>query len=191
MKTSIACLTLSLVTFSAFSQIKCDHLNCTNQSSPILTLETDELGNELLSISDPENSIPMMDVNGEDSLIMNADGTFNVVYAVQNNPYSGCVKACSAEPFNNCISYISYENGVKHGPELQFFETGELNFKGEFLHGVPVGEHIYYAAPSVLQSKINYDQTGKKHGLEEIYEGKSILVNQYNHGILVSASKKK
>ena len=57
----------------------------------------------------------------------------------------------------------AYENGVKSGPELHYYDTGELAFEVEFIDNIQQGVERHYYQNGQRRGEIAF-QDGVKHG---------------------------
>lgn len=78
---------------------------------------------------------------------------------------------------------MAYENGLLHGLRQEYFDDGALLYKGQYVHGKPVGTHIKMSSKNkkgvqypVLEEC--YDDQGRYQGVQKAY---------YNDGKLKSS----
>jgi hypothetical protein len=130
--------------------------------------DSDEIGNEIFGWGETYFRA-LVDEFGEDSLLMNEDGTYRAameeVYAF--HPFNGCTKTCNSEVSLNdpiVVKYNNYSNGYLDGSQMEFYSNGLLKSKMTYRMGKPIGEHVFYNYKGEKAGIINYDLEGKKHG---------------------------
>lgn len=79
-----------------------------------------------------------------------------------------------------------YLDGEKHGMWVYTFDNGEVNFKGEFSAGVPMGKHRWYYSNGKLKEEGKY-KSGEKHSSWKLYEvnGAIKMVIKYDYGEVI------
>ncbi len=79
-----------------------------------------------------------------------------------------------------------YLDGEKHGEWEFVYDNGKVNYKGEFVNGVPVGKHSWYYRSGSLKQEGKYE-SGERHG-NWVFENESGLESykvKYKFGVEV------
>ena len=77
-----------------------------------------------------------------------------------------------------------FRDGLKHGIWTYTYNDGKINFKGEYINGLPIDKHIFYYPSGQLKWEGKY-RNGEKEGEWRKYneEGIITLTIQYKRGI--------
>jgi len=131
------------------------------------------------------------------------DGTVEEESAYENGKFDGA----SVEYYNNGNKYgeYTYVDGVLNGDYKLYYKTGELSYSCKYVKGNESGVAKNYYKDGTVSSEGNYDETGKKNGIEqtfnkagkktyeEVYKKGEIVAYQYfdEEGNILSEGKKK
>ncbi len=78
----------------------------------------------------------------------------------------------------------NFRDGLKHGIWIYTYNDGQINFKGEYINGLPIDKHRFYYPNGQLKWEGKYDN-GEKEGEWTKFnkEGVIILAIHYKRGI--------
>ena len=89
------------------------------------------------------------------------------------------------------LSESYYKDSLKSGPYREYFSSGKLKQKGQYINGNSTGEWLRYSAIGYMDQSVRY-KYGEKHGWSVHYNEKGEIVNRslYVDGIVLKGKEK-